>query len=333
MILISVIVPAYNAEKTIASTLEALLNQKYSRKKYEVILVDDGSKDKTYEVAKKFPVKIYRIKHKGPAYARNFGAKKAKGDIILFTDADCVPDKNWIKNMVEPFKNSEIVGVSGTYRTLNPKKFMARFCGYVIEHRHRSMKKQKFIDFIGTFSAGYRKNIFLKFKGFDERFTKAQGEDPELSFRISKSGHKMVFQHNAFVKHPHLESLRKYLKQKYQRAKWRNLIYWSGHKEKILADSYSAKPLFLQIFGFAILCLFCLFFGLLLYNILKIYSLVLILILFILVIFLPNSDLINFIWKKEKSMAIVSPFILAARNFIVIFGIADGIFRYLFKKF
>jgi len=339
MILISVIIPAYNAEKTIASALEALLNQKYPRKKYEVIVVDDGSKDNTYKVAKEFPVKVYKIKHKGPAYARNFGAKKAKGNIIFFTDADCVPDKHWIKNMVEPFKNPEIVGVSGTYRTLNSNKFAARFCGYEIEHRHRSMKKQRFIDFIGTFSAGYRKNIFFKFKGFDERFKKAQGEDPELSFRISKAGLKMLFQPKAFVYHPHPDRLWKYLKQKYQRAMWRNLLYWPAHRKKLLADSYTAKSLFPQIFipSLSFLIVFMiflpsLFLGLLLYNILKFYVIPLILIFFFVALFL-NFDLISFIWKKEKLMAIVSPFILAVRNFVVVFAIIEGIFRYLLKKF
>lgn len=141
--LISIIIPAYNSEKTIGKTIEALLKQDYPKKNYKITIVDDGSNDNTCSVVSKYPVKLVKIKHSGPAKARNFGVKKSKGSIIVFTDADCVPSENWIKNMVEPFKNPEIVGVSGTYKTSNSNKFMARFSGYEIEQRHEKNEKTK----------------------------------------------------------------------------------------------------------------------------------------------------------------------------------------------
>ncbi|HKZ45183.1 MAG TPA: glycosyltransferase family A protein, partial [archaeon] len=115
--MISVIVPAYNSEKTIDSCIKSLLNQSFPKKQYEIIIVDDGSSDKTAEVASKYCVRLFKRPHKGPAAARNFGAKHARGNILLFTDSDCVPDKRWIKLMTEPFKDEQIVGVSGAYRT------------------------------------------------------------------------------------------------------------------------------------------------------------------------------------------------------------------------
>ena len=329
--LISVIIPAYNSEKTIVNTIEALIKQNYPKKNYEILVVDDGSTDATRNVVKKIKkVRLIKQNHNGPAAARNLGAKKSRGDILLFTDADCIPDKNWIKEMTMPFKNSNIVGVSGTYKTLNKNKFMARFVGYEIEQRHERMKKHKFIDFIGTFSAAYRKKIFFKFGGFDTRFKTSSGEDPELSYRIDKAGLKMVFQPKAIVFHPHPDSLWKYLKQKYQRAVWRNLMYWGKHEEKIFSDSYTPKSTFLQLFfsGLFILMTLVLFLSkfsiifLIAFLFISLFSLALLL----------NIDFIMFLFKKEKSMIFYTPLILMLRNLVVIFGIFNGFFKYILKR-
>jgi glycosyltransferase involved in cell wall biosynthesis len=326
--MISVIIPAYNAEKTITSTIKALLNQNYPKNKYEIIVVDDGSTDKTVEVVSRFPVKTIKLKHKGPANARNVGAKKSRGSILLFTDADCVPDKNWIKNMIEPFKDPEIVGLSGTYKTLNSDKLMARFSGYEIQHRHKKMEKQKYIDFIGTFSASYRRNIFLKFKGFDTKFKTSSGEDPELSYRIAKAGFKMIFQKKAFVWHLHPDTIWKYLKQKYYRAVWRNFMYWGEHKKKIISsDSYTGKMLLPQIFLSGILPL--LIVSLIFLNYLELFSIISIPILILLIATLFNLDFIIFLYKKEKKIALLSPFILSIRNIVVVFGILNGMIKIL----
>lgn len=324
--LISIIIPAYNVEKTIDKTIEALLKQNYPKKDYEIIIVDDGSTDKTVEVISKFPVKLVKLKHKGPANARNIGAKKSRGGILLFTDADCVPDKNWIKNMVEPFKDQGIVGASGTYKTLNSEKLMARFVGYEIEQRHQKMERQRFIDFIGTFSAGYRRDIFLKFKGFDTNFKISSGEDPELSYRISKEGLKMVFQKNAIVKHPHPNTLWSYLKQKFYRAYWRNLMY-NKHKDKIFSDSYTSKTLFPQALITGLVSFILLILSYL--NLFLIFYIP-IFIFFIALVF--NLDLMYFLWKKEKTMALISPFILSLRNIVVVFGILFGMLKLFVKK-
>jgi cellulose synthase/poly-beta-1,6-N-acetylglucosamine synthase-like glycosyltransferase len=324
--MISVIIPSYNAEKTITSTIKALLNQNYPKNKYEVIVVDDGSIDKNVKVVSNFSVKLIKLKHKGPANARNVGAKKSRGDIILFTDADCVPDANWIKNMVEPFKDKKIVGVSGTYKTLNSDKMMARFSGYEIEHRHEKMKKQKYIDFIGTFSAGYRKNVFLDFKGFDTRFKTSSGEDPELSYRISKAGLKMVFQKNAIVRHPHPDNLWKYLKQKFYRAFWRNLMY-SKHKDKIFSDSYTEKTMFPQILITGLIPFIPLISN---YHSLFLILNIPIFIFFIAVVF--NLDFMYFILQKEKKMILLSPFILSLRNIFILFGFFFGMVNLFIRK-
>ena len=103
MIKISVIIPAYNADKTIAQNLEAILRQKGLKEKPEVIVVDDGSTDSTESIVKSYPeVIIVKQNNAGPATARNTGAKLAKGDILVFTDSDTVPHENWLKELTAP---------------------------------------------------------------------------------------------------------------------------------------------------------------------------------------------------------------------------------------
>ncbi|MDP6670676.1 MAG: glycosyltransferase [archaeon] len=248
----SVIVPAYNAEKTMGKCLSALQAQTF--KDFEVIVIDDGSKDQTAEIAAGFKgVKLLKQKNAGPATARNNGAKQAKGKIIVFLDSDCVAEKNWLEEMLAPLENSEIAGVQGTYKN-KQKELIARFTHLEIEKRHSKMAKQEFIDFIGSYSAAYRKKVFDEMNGFDTSFPMASGEDTDLSFRINKAGYKMVFNQHAAVYHFHPISLKRYLKVKFFRAYWRTKLY-GKHSEKMIKDSYTGQTVKLQTGLFFLICL------------------------------------------------------------------------------
>ena len=103
---VSVIIPAYNEEKVIQYCLESLKNQTF--KDLEVIVIDDGSTDKTKELIER--AKLLTQNHKGPGEARNFGAKQAKGEILVFVDADMTFDRDFIKELVEPIVKGESKG-------------------------------------------------------------------------------------------------------------------------------------------------------------------------------------------------------------------------------
>lgn len=298
--------------------------QSYPKNEYEIIAVDDGSTDGTAKAVSEFKkVRLIKQIHKGPAVARNLGVKNSKGQIILFTDADCIPDKNWIKNMVQPFKDKKIIGVSGTYKTFNKSSLMAKFAGYEIEERHKKLKKQEHIDFIGTFSAAFRKSIFLKAKGFDESFPTASGEDPELSFRLEKFG-RMVFRPNAFVYHSHPSTLFRFLRQKFWRGYWRVSLY-RKHSHKLFKHSYTPKSLFIEelLIGITSLLVLLSFFGAVPYF----YPLAFFVV--VLLLTLPFSISVFF---KDKPVGLLSPFIIILRNFITALGIVFGIISLLIKK-
>ncbi|MBN1941232.1 MAG: glycosyltransferase [Candidatus Diapherotrites archaeon] len=240
----SVIIPAYNAEKTLGDCLASL--RKQSIRGFETIVVDDGSTDETAAITKKFRnIKLLRQKNSGPAKARNWGAKKARGGIIVFTDSDCVAEKDFLKEMLKPFSEKAIAGVQGKYKSAQ-KEFFARLTQLEIEQRHEKMAAMDSIDFMGSYAAAYRKKVFQKMNGFDTSYPMASGEDTDLSFRISKAGHKMVFAPKAIVWHTHPSTWKKYFKVKFYRAFWRTKVY-EKHKDKAIKDSYTSKAVKSQI--------------------------------------------------------------------------------------
>ncbi|MBL7206309.1 MAG: glycosyltransferase [Candidatus Aenigmarchaeota archaeon] len=312
--MISVIVPTYNSGDRIGKCISALLHQDY-KEPYEIIVVDDGSDDNTVEVVKQLKVRLVEQRHKGPAVARNLGVKKARGSIVLFTDSDCMASKNWISEMVKPFKNRKIAGVQGIYKT-KQKSFTARFVQVEIEERYGRMI-EKGVDGIGTYSAGYRKNIFLKMRGFDRKFPIASGEDFDLSYRIKDKGYMLTFNPNAVVYHQHPEGLGKYLEQKFRRASWRTLLY-KKHPGKIKTESYTPQMLKFQIAIFYISALFL---------ILSVFSINIIFysIGFFVLLVLSTIPFSIRAFRKDRILILLSPIFLVLRTVVFGFGLIFGI--------
>jgi cellulose synthase/poly-beta-1,6-N-acetylglucosamine synthase-like glycosyltransferase len=242
---ISVIVPAYNPAHTIDACLEALLAQSVPRDTYEVIVVDDGSSDDTQEMVEEYEVRLIAQSHQGPAAARNLGVMEARGDIVLFTDADCMPSETWIAEMIRPFDDAEVVGVKGTYRT-RQEGIVPRFVQCEYEERYERMAKQRQIDFVDTYAAGYRRKVFLEQGGFDTRYPNASVEDQEFSFRLAERGYKMVFNPLAAVYHQHPQTLTAYLKRKFNIGYWKVMVL-QRHPQKAVRDSHTPQSLKIQM--------------------------------------------------------------------------------------
>ncbi|HEC35334.1 MAG TPA: glycosyltransferase, partial [Anaerolineae bacterium] len=213
--MISVIIPAYNAEETLGGCLAALEAQSLSRDRYEVIVVDDGSTDRTAEVARACGVHLIRQANAGPAAARNQGAQAARGEILLFTDADCEAAPDWIEQMLAPFHNAEIAGAKGVYRT-RQRELVARFVQLEYERKYARMSRRERIDFVDTYSAAYRREVFLTSGGFDPLFPTASVEDQEFSFRLARKGYHLVFLPQAAVYHRHNTTIGQYWRRKFR---------------------------------------------------------------------------------------------------------------------
>lgn len=241
--LISVVIPAHNGAETLDVCLEALESQTLARHQYEVIVVDDGSTDATAEIARRHESVLLSQPHKGAAAARNLGARHARGAILLFTDADCVPSPDWIEAMSAPFSRDEIVGVGGVIRT-HQRGLVPRFIQLEFDDRFERLARYPSVDFICTATGGFRRDVFLESGGFREDLLGA--EDAELSFRLASAGHKMVFVPQAIVYHSHPESLLEYGRRKCTYAYWRLMVYLR-HPRKVIVDSRTPQTQKVQI--------------------------------------------------------------------------------------
>ncbi len=315
--MISVIVPAYNAEKTIKGCLDALLNQDYNGN-YEVIIVDDGSTDSTAEIISGYPsIRLIRQQNAGPAIARNRGAFEAKGDIIFFTDSDCVPEKDWLRMMSEPFGQDKlVVGVKGIYKT-GQREIAARFVQLEYEDKYDRMKKGKTIDFIDTYSAAFKREVFTEMNGYDTSFPVACAEDIELSYRISSKGYKMVFNPNAIVYHIHPNSLIAYLKKKYKFAFWRVLAV-KKNPQKIVSDSHTPQSTKIELILIPLIyisAITAIFYN---GNLMAIVSAV-----YILIILFSVFKML----KKDIKIGILSPILIFLRDNVQFAGLLGGVIK------
>lgn len=241
--MISVVIPAYNAEHTLAGCLQALKTQTLAPD--EVIVVDDGSTDRTAQVARSFNVTLINQPNRGPAAARNAGVAAACGEIVLFTDADCEPDRRWAERMAEPFNDPGVDGVKGVYRT-RQREPAARLAQFEFEGRYLLLSRFETIDFVDGHAAAFRRKTFLEINGFDPAFPEANNEDVDLSYRLAAAGRRMVFQPEAIVYHHHPDTFRKYFQVKVRRGYWRMIVY-RQHPGKAIRDTYTPQSLKLQI--------------------------------------------------------------------------------------
>ena len=201
---VSVVIPTYNRKETLKQTLDALFSQSYPKDKYEIIAVDDGSTDGTKEMIDEIINKslckiIYiRQKNQGPAVARNKGIKSSEGEIILFTDDDCVPERDWISKHVRWYEK-DVVGVGGLLISKN-ETLLDKMDYYRYKAQYIDRKLVYNPTLIGTANCSYKREILAEVGGFDESFPFPGGEDGDLATRILRLG-KTVIDPNIIVYH------------------------------------------------------------------------------------------------------------------------------------
>lgn len=229
------VIPAFNAEKTIGPVVHAAREQDWSAG-LEVIVVDDGSTDQTASQAEQAGAKVLRQSNQGPAAARNTGWRAAQGQVVLFTDSDCKPHNDWAKRLLSGFTTPGVGAVAGSYGIWNPQSWLARNIHKEIENRHSKM--DGFIRVFGSYNVAIKKEVLEKLNGFDESYRRASGEDNDLSYRMLKTGFTIGFRREALVDHLHQESILAYLREQARHGYYRMLMYRT-HPEMIRGDDYT----------------------------------------------------------------------------------------------
>ncbi len=193
---VAIIIPALNAEKYLKSCLEAVFHIDYPADCLEVILVDNGSWDKTVEIAKQYPVKVLVEPKCTISRLRNIGARQSKGEIFAFLDADCVPLKDWLRNSVV-ILNQEGVGATGCWYLLpkNPT-FIEKVWDSVTSQRRETIGE---IDWVPSGDLLIKAEVFNTIHGFDEALTTS--EDVDICQRIKNAGFKIISDVKVAVEH------------------------------------------------------------------------------------------------------------------------------------
>lgn len=201
---VSVVVPVYNDSVRLARCLKVLRAQTYPKETYEVIVVDNASEQDIRGVVCLFPGIVYTCEnYPGPAASRNKGITLSKGDIVAFTDSDCMPHPDWIEKGIERFFSEPSIGVVGgeivTYFE-NPEK------PTMVELFDRNYFKQRELikdrHFSATANLFVRREVFARAGLFDISFSLCACEDREWGERAHAMGVRLIFADNAVVAHP-----------------------------------------------------------------------------------------------------------------------------------
>jgi cellulose synthase/poly-beta-1,6-N-acetylglucosamine synthase-like glycosyltransferase len=211
---ISVIIPVRNEANKIERCLEAVFSQ--SCKPHEIIVVDGYSDDGTIGRAEKFPVKILFEDYHTRGGACQVGIEHARGEYVAFTDADCIPERDWLDNLVEEFTNGT-VGVGGAVKNIGDGFWThsvnlayGTFLGSANSVQGRIFKDKRFASSISGCNSMYRRQDILKVGGFNTSLPGA--EDADLNGRLLKEG-KLLYVPKAVILHDHGRGLREFARQ------------------------------------------------------------------------------------------------------------------------
>ena len=233
---VSVVIPAYNAQRTIGEAVARSLAQSEGSLGVEVVVVDDGSRDETAAIAEAAGAKVVRQENAGPAAARNRGWKKASGQFICFMDSDCIPGDGWLLDLLDGFTDHRVGAVAGSYDIANDSSWLARWVHREIMERHRRM--HSYVRAFGSYNVAIPRYVLEVTGGFDPTYRRASGEDNDLSYRIIKKGWRIAFRPRAKVAHYHPERIWKYLMEQYRHGFWRSKLY-KAHPDMIRGDDYT----------------------------------------------------------------------------------------------
>ena len=242
---VSIIVPAKDEEDKIERCLHALQAQSMNRADYEVILVDDGSTDKMAEVARSLGVQVLSQANRGPASARNAGAKQAEGEMLLFTDADCEAAPDFAARMYQALRDPLVAGAMGVYGSRQTHS-IPRFVQQEFAFKQKRMENLETINAVHTYAAAYRRDVFISNGGFDESYPVPSNEDQEFSYRLVEAGHRLVYAPEAIVYHQHDRNLRAYIRRKYLLGYWKTYTI-SKHRARLRGDTHTPFTQMLQI--------------------------------------------------------------------------------------
>jgi O-antigen biosynthesis protein len=211
MPMVSVVICAYNAERTMRPCLESLRRIDYPN--FEVIIVDDGSRDATADISMDFPeFRLIRQPNKGLSVARNVGMHAARGEIVAYTDSDCVVDPHWLTLMVRSMVENNFDGCGGPNYAPHEEGWIEASCAASPGAPCHVLVAEDRAEHLAGCNMVFRKAALEKIGGFDAQFRTA-GDDVDICWRMLEAGYKLGFSPAAFVWHFRRNTIKAYYGQ------------------------------------------------------------------------------------------------------------------------
>jgi GT2 family glycosyltransferase len=231
---ISVVVCSYNGARTIRDCLVGLRDLDYPN--YEVIVVNDGSKDRTAAITEEFGFQLISTGNRGLSSARNTGAEAASGEIVAYIDDDAYPDPQWLSYLADTFMTSEHAAVGGPNIAPPGGGFISECVAHSPGGPVQVLVSDREAEHIPGCNMAFRKSALMKIGGFDPQFRSA-GDDVDVCWRLQDRGWTIGFNPSAMVWHHRRNSVRMYWKQQQGygkaeallEAKWPERYNAAGH--------------------------------------------------------------------------------------------------------
>ncbi len=322
--LVSVVIPALNAEATIESCVRALLRQTLPCDRYEILVVDDGSRDRTAIVAERAGARVVRLPRTGgPGGARNAGIRAAGGEVIVFTDADCEPTPGFLEALVAPLADPAVGGSKGAYLS-RQSALVGRFVQIEYEDRYRREAASQWLDLAETYAVCYRRPDLERVGGFDARIRYV--EDQELSFRLSQAGVRILFVPEARTYHQHAARLGSYLRKKYQIARWKVAVL-RRHPGKAVRDSHTPQALKFEMLAACGTCVGAITGPLLRWTGVGASTAWLPVLIGLALFLIMSLPFTMRAFARDRTVGLVAPVILFMRDLALVSGLAAGSLR------
>lgn len=298
---VSVIIPVYNSGKNLPIVLRNIFNSQFNN--FEVIVVNDASTDNTCEILKQFPCQVIDLPvNSGAGAARNEGAKKAKGDILLFIDSDIVIEKDTISKFVNSFSSQNgmdaIVGIYS--KSSIQKNIVTRYKTLFLHFNHLS-PSPRFWSGCGAI----RKKAFNQIGMFDETLKGAFCEDTLLGYNIIANGYSIGINKDIQVQHLHPYSFLGLLKNDFLKTKvWlsilrkRNIVQNTASCDKVILGYYLNAGNFLSITSIYCIMLFSVL-------ILVRLEFIFIAIIFLIAFLILNTNFYKLVIKEEGMIFVI----------------------------
>lgn len=208
---VSVVVPVRDGERVIAACIEALLAQDYPAQEREILVVDNGSTDRTAQIVRSYPVRYLTEPRRGVSNARNRGIAAARGGLVALLDGDCVPEPQWLRELVAPLDHERVGAVAGELghapAANAPQRQSARILG-----NWQRFATSSDPPYLVTANAAFRRSVLDRVGPFDPRLTRAQ--DVDFGLRLNElEGVAVVYRPAARAMHTHPASQRAFFRQ------------------------------------------------------------------------------------------------------------------------